>query len=102
MIRALGTKEDWASNANTFDYRATAAQDISPGSMYDSRCVTSGCGGPIASEGARDRAVLKDKVNLPDIWSENEFKCCRETNLETDAGSNCCSGFAVDINGVLA
>ena len=97
----LGTKEDWASNANTFNYRTTAAQDISPGSMYDSRCVTSGCGDPIASEGARDRAVLKDKVNLPDIWSENEFKCCRETNLETDAGSNCCSGFAVDINGVL-
>lgn len=105
----LATRNDWAGN-NAFDYQGSANNLLYPDAMYDgfstvgpdARLVPS-CGeDQICPFGeVNTRAVLKDKVKIGDIWSENEFQCCRETNLETDAASNCCSGFATNINGVL-
>jgi len=105
----LANRNDWAGN-NAFDYQGSANNSLYPDAMYDgfstvgpdARSVPSCGDGQICPFGeVNDRAVLKDKVKIGDIWSENDFQCCRETNLETDAASNCCSGFATDINGVL-
>ncbi len=104
----LATKSEWQSNSNSFDYVGSAINGITPDAIYDPYTpgtldtrTTPNCGAGQNCPAANTRAVLKDKVKLADIWSENEFQCCRETNLETDSAGNCCSGFAVDISGVL-
>ncbi|TNF24925.1 MAG: hypothetical protein EP319_17450 [Deltaproteobacteria bacterium] len=96
----LETRTQWQNDANAFDYTGSSTNGLFPDAMYTPNRTLPTCG-DTGCPPINQRAVLKDKVKLADIWSENEFQCCRETNLETDSAGNCCSGFASDINGVL-
>ena len=42
--------------------------------------------------------VLKDKVSMPDIFSENEFLCCVKLGEISETASNCCSGHAIYVD----
>ncbi|MBT7609346.1 MAG: hypothetical protein HN576_06295, partial [Bacteriovoracaceae bacterium] len=79
-----------------FVYGPNSGNGVNLESIYTGRNLFSSQG-----NNPSDTAVLKDKIQMADIFSENEFMCCRELGLQTDSGSNCCSGSATQVNNVL-
>lgn len=82
-------------NANSFSYDPLLNLS-SIDHIYSGRSTATG-----DVHNGTDNVVYKDKIALPDIFSENEFKCCRELGLVTDSASNCCSGYASANGGTL-
>ena len=74
------------------DHEFVGFCDIDESSLPNSSYTTD------TTSGDRLTRVLKDKISMPDIFSENEFLCCVKLGEVTETASNCCSGHAIYVD----
>ncbi len=83
----LSTRSSFEGSASTYQYGSVNGRDLTQ--IYNSTPSTDESN-PSAFVG------MQDTVQLPQVFSGHEFRCCLELGSKTTSASQCCSSFAVN------
>lgn len=82
----LATRASFEASPGTYAYGSPNGRDLTE--IYNNGVIN------IDDSNPSKQVAMQDEVQLPQIFSGHEFRCCQELGTETSSGTKCCSNFA--------